>query len=104
MLTELRERAGIDAATALFSESAGRMLVAVPHEDDVRFQAMCEARGFPMLRVGVTVGTGEDASLEVQGEFEVSAADLQAARAATLPSRFGALVGEGAGAGAVDAE
>lgn len=98
VLTELRERAGIDAATALFSESAGRMLVAVPHEDDVRFQAMCEARGFPMLRVGVTVGTGEDASLEVQGEFEVSAAELQAARGATLPSRFGALVGKGADA------
>lgn len=92
VLDGLCRDAGIDAATALFSESAGRILVAVPHEDDVRFQSMCEARGFPVTRVGVTLGEGADATLEVQGQFEVPVAELRATRGATLPQRFGALV------------
>ena len=94
VLSELCQRAGLDMATALFSESAGRMLVAVPHEEDVKFQSMCEARNFPVLRVGVTLGTGGDASLEVQDAFEVTIAELRAVRGATLPSRFGKLVDE----------
>src|SRR5690606_12070412 len=36
-LSELQERDGVDAATALFSESTGRVIVSVPREDDVRF-------------------------------------------------------------------
>ena len=92
-LGELQSRDGVDATTALFSESQARMLVAVPHDDDVRFRTMCEARGFPVLRIGVTEGTGAEAHLEVQHHFRVPVAELRATRRATLPERFGEVVG-----------
>ena len=94
VLDELLDRDGVDEATALFSESAGRVLVSVPREDDVRFRFMCEARDFPCLRIGVSDGIGEDATLNVQGVFEVPVAEIRATRRATLPKRFGPLVGE----------
>ena len=53
-LTEIMERDGVDAATALFSESTGRVIVTVPREDDVKFRGLCEGRGYPVLRIGVT--------------------------------------------------
>ncbi|WP_108249016.1 phosphoribosylformylglycinamidine synthase subunit PurL [Planctomonas deserti] len=84
-LGELMERDGIDATTALFSESTGRMLVAVPREDDVKFRGLCEGRGYPVLRIGVTDG----ADLEVQGLFTVSADELRATSRAVLPAVFG---------------
>ncbi|WP_323744338.1 phosphoribosylformylglycinamidine synthase subunit PurL [Pseudoclavibacter sp. VKM Ac-2888] len=93
VLDGLMRKEGVDAATALFSESAGRILVSVPHDDDVRFQAMCEARDFPVTRVGVSDGMGADAKLEVQGLFEFTLAELSEARGATLPKRFGDVVG-----------
>ncbi|NLT26278.1 MAG: phosphoribosylformylglycinamidine synthase subunit PurL, partial [Microbacteriaceae bacterium] len=94
VLDDILSRDGVDATTALFSESQGRVLVSVPREDDVRFTYMCEARGFPMLRIGVTDGIGEDAVLEVQGQFTVPVRELRAVRGATLPSRFGEVVAE----------
>ncbi|MFD3443705.1 phosphoribosylformylglycinamidine synthase subunit PurL [Microbacteriaceae bacterium 4G12] len=84
-LGELMERDGVDATTALFSESTGRMLVAVPREDDVKFRGLCEGRGYPVLRIGVTDG----ADLEVQGLFTVSADELRATSRAVLPAVFG---------------
>ena len=68
-LTEIQQRDGVDAATALFSESTGRVIVSVPREDDVRFQGLCEGRGYPVLRIGVTEDSG---ALEVQDEFTIS--------------------------------
>ena len=44
-LREIMERDGVDAATALFSESTGRVIVTVPREDDVKFRGLCEGRG-----------------------------------------------------------
>ena len=89
-LTEIMQRDGVDAATALFSESTGRVLVSVPREDDVRFQGLCEGRGYPVLRIGVTDNSGE---LEVQGEFTATVAELEAAHRGTLAEHFGAIVG-----------
>ena len=51
---------GTDPFTFLFSESAGRVLVAVPRTEESRFRAMCEARGLPATRIGV-VDQGSDA-------------------------------------------
>ncbi len=48
------ERDNIDQTAALFSESQSRVIVTVGREDDVKFQALCEARGVPVLRIGVT--------------------------------------------------
>ena len=53
-LTEIMDRDGVDAASALFSESTGRVIVTVPREDDVKFRGLCEGRGYPVLRIGVT--------------------------------------------------
>jgi phosphoribosylformylglycinamidine synthase len=89
-LDELLDRDGIDLFTALFSESAGRAVVSVPREEEVRFTDMCTARGLAHLRIGVT-DTGDDgqASLDVQGRFSVPVAELRAAHTATLPRHFG---------------
>ena len=89
-LTEIESRDGVDATTALFSESTGRVLVTVPREDDVKFRGLCEGRGYPVLRIGVTDNSGE---LEVQDHFTVSIDELRGVHRATLPAHFGPLVG-----------
>lgn len=91
-LNEIIERDGVDAATALFSESTGRVIVTVPREDDVKFRGLCEGRDYPVMRIGVT--DSEGAKLEVQGVFTVSAAELRERSQATLPSYFGPTVTE----------
>ena len=88
-LDDIIDRDGIDATNALFSESTSRVLVSVPREDDVKFLGLCEARNYPVLRIGVTDGTGADATLEVQGQFTVSVAEIRERSAATLPKYFG---------------
>jgi len=85
-LEEIMERDGVDAATALFSESSGRMIVTVPREDDVKFLGLCRGRDIPVLRVGVTSATGE---LEIQDRFVLSVDELGAASRTTLPAAFG---------------
>ncbi|MCU1637513.1 MAG: purL [Microbacteriaceae bacterium] len=90
-LDEIVSRDGVDVATALFSESTGRVLVSVPREDDVKFQGLCEGRGYPVLRIGVTDNSGE---LEVQDQFTVRLDELARVHRGTLPQHFGAVVGQ----------
>jgi phosphoribosylformylglycinamidine synthase subunit PurL len=78
---------GADAFVALFSESAGRVLVAVPRTEESRFRSLCEARGLPATRIGV-VDQGSDA-VEVQGLFTVSLEELRATYEGVLPGLFG---------------
>ena len=78
---------GTGPFTFLFSESAGRALVAVPRTEESRFRAMCEARGLPATRIGV-VDQGSD-SIEVQGFFTVSLEDLRSTSEGVLPGLFG---------------
>ena len=85
---EIMQRDGVDATTALFSESTARAIAVVPRSEELRFTDMCIARHVPVTRVGVVDGTGEDAVLDVQGLFSVSVAELRAAHEATLPARF----------------
>jgi len=80
----------LDPFVALFSESAGRAIVAVPRSEEVRFTDMCSARRFPHLRVGVTDGRGEEALLDVQDQFSVTLGELRAAWSATLPAALNA--------------
>ena len=76
-----------DPFVMLFSESAGRVLVAVPRTEESRFRSMCEARGLPAVRIGV-VDQGSD-SVEVQGLFTVSLSELRETSEAVLPRFFG---------------
>ncbi len=43
----------LDAATFLWSESAGRAVVVVARSEEMRFTDMCAARGMPATRIGV---------------------------------------------------
>jgi phosphoribosylformylglycinamidine synthase subunit PurL len=88
-LGELLERDGIDVTTALFSESTGRVIVSVPREDDVRFQGLCEGRGYPVARIGVTDGH----DLELQDVFTVSSDELREAHGRVMQQFFGIVVG-----------
>ena len=89
-ISEIIERDGVDATTALFSESTARMLVSVPREDDVKFVGLCAGRGYPVLRIGVTEDSG---ALELQDQFTVSIDELRSVHQGTLAAAFGPLVG-----------
>lgn len=95
-LREIMERDGVDAATALFSESTGRVIVSVPREEDVKFRGLCEGRGYPVLRIGVTDSApeGEQSSLEIQDVFSIPVPELRRVAKATLPAAFGPIVDE----------
>jgi len=85
-LTEICERDGVDRTSALFSESTGRVLVSVGREDDVKFVGLCDARGIPVLRIGVTDNTDE---LEIQDLASWKLDDLRTPWVSTLPDLFG---------------
>jgi phosphoribosylformylglycinamidine synthase len=87
-LNDIIERDGMDLTSALFSESTARAIVTVPREDDVKFSGLCEARGYPVLRIGVTDGRGPEATLHVQDVFTVPVAEIRERSNATLPRFF----------------
>jgi len=75
----------LDPFVALFSESAARMIVAVPRSEEVRFTDMATARRVPHVRIGV-VDTGDgDPVLDVQGQFSIPLAELRAVWSGTIP-------------------
>ncbi|WP_235780141.1 phosphoribosylformylglycinamidine synthase subunit PurL [Sinomonas notoginsengisoli] len=86
-LGDLCERDGVDAFTALFSESQGRAVVAVPRSEEVRFNDMASARNYPVVRLGVVDVLAT--SLEIQGLFDLRLNQLREANAGTLPKYFG---------------
>ncbi|MBY6679080.1 MULTISPECIES: phosphoribosylformylglycinamidine synthase subunit PurL [unclassified Rhodococcus (in: high G+C Gram-positive bacteria)] len=78
---------GTDPFVTLFSESSGRVLVAVPRTEETRFTGMCSARGMPWTRIGVA-DEGSD-EVEFQGLFSVPLTELREAYEGTLPALFG---------------
>ena len=85
-LTEICQRDRVDRTSALFSESTGRVLVSVGREDDVKFVGLCDARGIPVLRIGVTDDTDK---LEIQDLASWNLGDLRSPWANTLPELVG---------------
>ncbi|MFF3766184.1 phosphoribosylformylglycinamidine synthase subunit PurL [Streptomyces sp. NPDC001922] len=71
----------LDPFVLLFSESAGRAVVAVPRSEELRFTDMCGARGLPATRIGVVDGD----ALDVQGQFTIPLAELRESHEATIP-------------------
>jgi phosphoribosylformylglycinamidine synthase len=85
-LNEICERDHVDLTAALFSESTARVIVSVGREDDVKFVGLCEARGIPVLRIGVTDASGH---LEIQDLATWSIEELKTSHASTIPELFG---------------
>ncbi|ANZ37324.1 phosphoribosylformylglycinamidine synthase II [Lentzea guizhouensis] len=75
-----------DLFTELFSESAGRVLVAVPRTEEQRFTDMCTARALPWRKVGVV--DPESNALEIQTLGSLPLDELREAWEATLPALF----------------
>lgn len=76
-----------DPFVFLFSESAGRALVAVPGTEESRLVAMCEARGLPVMRIGVSEPDSD--SVEVHGQFAITLEELRSTSEGVLPRLFG---------------
>jgi phosphoribosylformylglycinamidine synthase subunit PurL len=85
-IDELVETNKISKTAALFSETQARVLVSVGREDDVKFIGLCEQRGIPVTRIGVT---DTEPTLEIQHIASWPIADLKSASEATLPELFG---------------
>jgi len=86
-LGDVLDRDGVDQTAALFSESQTRVLVSVGREDDVKFQALCDARGVPCLRIGVTDATS--GLVEIKDIADLSLDNIRSGWASTLPELFG---------------
>ena len=85
-LDEVCERDGVDVFTLLFSESAGRAIVAVPPAEQVRFTDLCTTRGFAHACIGVV--DDKAGTLDVQGQFTLPLEELRAAHTCTIPAIF----------------
>ncbi|NEC57038.1 phosphoribosylformylglycinamidine synthase subunit PurL [Amycolatopsis rubida] len=75
-----------DPFVQLFSESSGRVLVAVPRTEELRFTEMCTARGLPWRKTGVV--DPDSGKLEIQGVAEFSLEELRETWEKTLPALF----------------
>nr|WP_236642740.1 phosphoribosylformylglycinamidine synthase subunit PurL [Actinoplanes utahensis] len=81
------------AFVQLFSESAGRALVAVPRGHDKAFLAIAAEHGVPVTAVGVTT---EERTLEVEGQFSIPLDEVRQAWSSTLRDLFGGTVSRNA--------
>jgi phosphoribosylformylglycinamidine synthase II len=73
-----------DPFVQLFSESTGRVLVAVPRSEEFRFTEMCTARGLPWRRTGVV--DPESGTLELQDITTFTLDELRETWERTLPA------------------
>jgi phosphoribosylformylglycinamidine synthase len=84
-LAGVAEQDGVDAFTALFSESAARAVVAVPTELAEAFAALCADQGQPVVRIGTTGGD----ALAVAGQFTATLEELRGARTGVIEAALG---------------
>ncbi|HEX7661779.1 MAG TPA: phosphoribosylformylglycinamidine synthase subunit PurL [Pseudonocardiaceae bacterium] len=71
----------------LFSESAGRMLVAVPSDRAERFTALCAEHEVPHTRIGAVDRNSDEVA--ISGLAPLSLTELRAAWEGALPALFG---------------
>jgi len=86
-LGDAMERDSIDLTGSLFSETQARALVTVSREDEVKFIGMCEARGVPALRIGVTDALS--GLLEIVDLVSLQLSEIRAGWEIALPELFG---------------
>jgi phosphoribosylformylglycinamidine synthase subunit PurL len=84
---------GTDPFVMLFSESAGRAIVAVRIAQDEAFERLCRAHNVTQRRLGATQGLGDEAVLDVAGQCKLPRGALRDAWSSTLPGLFGAVGG-----------
>ncbi|UTT66357.1 phosphoribosylformylglycinamidine synthase subunit PurL [Janibacter sp. CX7] len=85
-LTPVLERDGIDAFTALYSESTARALVTVRSEADVAtVVGIAETHGVPVARLGVTDGD----RLKVKDALDLGLDEMRTAHTGTMARYFG---------------
>lgn len=85
-LTPVLERDGIDAFTALYSESTARAVVTVRSEADVAtVVGIAETHGVPVARLGVTDGD----RLKVKDALDLGLDEMRTAHAGTMARYFG---------------
>ncbi|GAA2496452.1 phosphoribosylformylglycinamidine synthase subunit PurL [Winogradskya humida] len=70
----------------LFSESAGRAVVAVPRGHDKAFTALAAEHGVPCTPIGVTT---EEPVLEIHNQFSLGLDELREAFSSTMRNLFG---------------
>ena len=75
----------LDAFVALFSESAGRVLVSLTPDAEDDLLALCREVGVPVFRLG-TVTSDAEPRLTVSGQFSLPLSDIRSAWAATIPA------------------
>ena len=63
------------------------MLVTVGREDDVKFQAPCEARGVPCLRIGVT--DSNSGLVEIKDVADLKLEDIRSSWSGVMSELFG---------------
>ena len=85
-LAAVCERDGIDLATALFSESGARAVVAVEPDAVDALVTACAERGIMCAEIGASSASGD---LRIAGVTPLALADLDEASRATLPRYFG---------------
>ena len=82
-----------DAFRLLLSESAARVVVAVPRTEELRFTEMCSVRQQPWVKIGVVdrgdTGAPQEQLLDIQGVASFTLAELREAFEGTLPGLFG---------------
>jgi phosphoribosylformylglycinamidine synthase II len=81
-----------DPFTLLFSESAGRVLVAVPRGHEKAFTQLCVDRDVPYTPLGLV--DKRSGALEVRGQFSIPLDELRTVWSGTLPALFAGLAAE----------
>ncbi len=76
---------GLDPFVALFSESAGRVLVSLAPDEEDDLTALCAEAGIPLTRLGATT-SADAAMLAVEGQFSLPVDQIREAWAATIPA------------------
>jgi hypothetical protein len=79
---------GDDPFVLLFSESSGRVVVSVKPGADGDLAALCEASRILLTPIGVVGERGENAMVDVEGQFRLPLAQLRSGWSATLPDVF----------------
>ncbi|TDQ55281.1 phosphoribosylformylglycinamidine synthase subunit PurL [Actinorugispora endophytica] len=79
---------GSDAFTALFSESAARVVVSVRPDAEAAFAELCERHGVPVAAIGTVGGTALSMA-HSGGRIAIDLTELRTAYESTLPAVFG---------------